>query len=62
MKSAYNPLVEDYTEIFYMTREGDAPSVQYEMNFRWSKSIREIEGPSFILINFNIPALAPGIN
>jgi hypothetical protein len=26
--------IEEYTEIFYMIREGDIPSVQSEMNFR----------------------------
>jgi hypothetical protein len=27
MQSPCNPLIEDYTEIFYMTDEGDIPSM-----------------------------------
>jgi hypothetical protein len=61
MQSPYI-LVEDYTEVFYMTHKGDVPSDECEMNHRWSKSIREGDGQSFILIGFNVPALAPCLN
>jgi hypothetical protein len=31
MQSPYNPIVEDYTEVFYMIHEGDVPSVEWEV-------------------------------
>jgi hypothetical protein len=52
---------EDYTEEFYMIHEGYVPSVQYEMNLRWSKAMREV-GPNFIFIDFIVPALGPRLN
>jgi hypothetical protein len=58
VESPCNLLVEDYTEIFYMIHTGNVPSVQCEMNLSFSKSMKEVGGPSFILIDFNIPALA----
>jgi hypothetical protein len=57
MQSACNPLVEGYTEVFYMIHKGDVPSVQCEMNLRWYKSVKEVGGPSFIFIDFNVAAL-----
>jgi hypothetical protein len=54
----HNPLVEDYADVFYMIHKGDVPSVQSEMNLRRSMSMREVDGPSFILIDFNVVALA----
>jgi hypothetical protein len=52
MQSPYNPLIEDYTEIFYMINEGDVPSVQCDMSLRCSKAMKNIYGRSFILIYF----------
>jgi hypothetical protein len=62
MQSPYNALVADYTEVFYLIHKGDVPSVQCEKNLKWSKSMREVYGPSFILIDFNVPALAPRLS
>jgi hypothetical protein len=59
MQSPCSLLVEDYTEVFYTIHKGDVPSVQCEMNLRWSKSLREVDDPSFIVIDLNVPALAP---
>jgi hypothetical protein len=41
-----NPLIEDYTEVFYMIHEGDVPSVQCKVSLRWSKTTREVDRPS----------------
>jgi hypothetical protein len=62
MQSPCDPLVEDYTEVFHVIHRGDVLSVQCEMNFRWSKSMREVDGVSFVFIDINVPALAPHLN
>jgi hypothetical protein len=62
MQSPCNPLVEDYTEVFYMIQKGNVPSVQCEMSLRWYRSMREVDDPSFIFIDFNVPALALRLN
>jgi hypothetical protein len=62
MQSPCNPLIEDYIQIFYMIDEGDIPSIKCEMALNWSKSVREVDGPRFILIDFDVPALAPRLN
>jgi hypothetical protein len=62
MQSPCNLLIEDYTEVFYMNDEGDVSSIQCEMSLRWSKFMREADGPSLILIDFNVPGLAPRLN
>jgi hypothetical protein len=60
MQYPCNPLVEVYTEIFYTIHEGDIPSVQCEVDLKVvSRSMRVVDGPSFILIYFNVSALAP---
>jgi hypothetical protein len=41
-----------------MIHEGDVPSVQCDVNLRWSKSVREVHGRRFAFIDFNVPALA----
>jgi hypothetical protein len=53
MQSACNPLVENYTEVFYMIHTDDVPSIQCELNLRWSnnKSMREVDGQSFTFID-----------
>jgi hypothetical protein len=58
MHSQCNPLVEDYTKVFYVIHKGNDQSDQCEMNLRWRKSMREVGGPRFILIGFNVPALS----
>jgi hypothetical protein len=45
-----------------MIREKYVPSVQSEMSQRWSKCMREVDGPSLIFTDFNVPALARCIN
>jgi hypothetical protein len=62
MQSPCNFLVKHYSGEFYVIYEGNVTSVLCEMNLRWSKSIREVDGPSFILIDFNIPALSPRLS
>jgi hypothetical protein len=47
-----NPLIEDYTQIFYMIDKGDIPSIQCKMNLKGLKSIRKVDGMSFIFIDF----------
>lgn len=38
--------------------EGDVLSVRCEMNLSWYKSMSEVDDPSFIFIDFNVPVLA----
>jgi hypothetical protein len=45
-----------------MIREGDILSVKCEMSLGWSKSMREVDGPSLIFIDFNVPGLAPRLS
>jgi hypothetical protein len=49
----FNPLIEDYTEIFYMTDEGDVPSVQYKMSLRGPKPMRTVDDLSLIFIDLS---------
>jgi hypothetical protein len=51
MQSPCNPLIEDYTEIFYVIDEGDIPSIQCKMSLRGPKSIRKVDGLRLILID-----------
>jgi hypothetical protein len=62
MQFPCNPLVEDYPEVFYAIHRGDAPSFQCEVNLRWSKSMREVDGLSFSVIDFNVLMLAPRLS
>jgi hypothetical protein len=62
MQSTCNPLVEDFDQVFCMINEGGVPPSHCEMNLRWSKSIRYVDDLSFILIYFNLPALALRLN
>jgi hypothetical protein len=45
-----------------MVDKGDFPSVQCKMSFRGPKSMRKVDGLSFIFIEFYIPALTPRLN
>jgi hypothetical protein len=47
MQSPGNHHAEDYIEVIYMIHKGALLSVQCEMDLRWSKSMREVDGPSF---------------
>jgi hypothetical protein len=62
MQSPCNLHVEDYTEVIYMIHKQDGPPVQCEMNFRRSESERQVDGSSFIFVDFNFPALASRLN
>jgi hypothetical protein len=58
----WRPLIEDYTELLYMIDEGDNLSIQCTMTLRESKSMRRVDGLSFILIDFYVPALTPQLS
>jgi hypothetical protein len=45
-----------------MVRKGDTPTVQCEMNLTWSNSVREVDGPNSVFLDFKVPALAPYLN
>jgi hypothetical protein len=59
MQFPCNLLIEDYTEIFYMIDEGDYPSIQFKMSLRRPMSMRKVDDPSLIVIDFYVPALTP---
>jgi hypothetical protein len=56
------PLIEDYTEIFYVIDKGDNPSIQFKMSIRGPKSMRKVDGLSRIFIDFYVPVLTPRLN
>jgi hypothetical protein len=53
----FNPVVEDYTDIFYMIGEGDIPSVQCKISLWGPKSMRKVDGVILIFTEFYVPAL-----
>jgi hypothetical protein len=57
VQSPCNPLIEDYTEIFYMTDAGDIPSIQCKMSLTGPKSTRKVDGLNLIFTDFYVPAL-----
>jgi hypothetical protein len=57
-----NPLIEDYTEIFYVIDKGDIPSIQFKMSLKGPKSMRKVDGQSLYFIDFYVPALTPRLN
>jgi hypothetical protein len=64
VQSSCNPLIEDYTEIYYMIHKGDIPSIQYtsEMSLREKKSMRKVDGLNLIFIDFYVPSLTPRLS
>jgi hypothetical protein len=52
VQSPCNPLIEDYTEILYMIDKGDIPPIQCKMSLRGPRSMRKVDGPSLIFIDF----------
>jgi hypothetical protein len=62
VQSPCNPLIEDYTEIFYMIAEGDIPSMQCNLNLRGPKSMRKVDDLSLIFIDFCVPTLTSSLN
>jgi hypothetical protein len=59
--SPCNFLIEYYTEIFYAIYKWNVPSIQCKKRLRWSNSMREVDSPSIVLIDFNVPMLTPGL-
>jgi hypothetical protein len=57
-----NLLIGDYTQIFYMTDEGNIQSIQCKMSLRGPKSMRKVDGLSLIFIDFYVPALTTRLN
>jgi hypothetical protein len=57
-QSPCNPQ-EDYADIFYMTDEGDIPSIQYMTSLRLPLSMSKIGGLLLIFITFYVPAPTP---
>jgi hypothetical protein len=55
-------VIEDYTEIFYISDKGDIPPIQCKLSLTGPKSMRIVNGPSFIFIDFYVPALTPRLN
>jgi hypothetical protein len=45
-----NPLIEDYTEIFYKIDKGDILSIQCKMSLSLPKSMRKVDGLSHDLV------------
>jgi hypothetical protein len=62
VQSPCNPVIEDYTEIFYMLDEWDIPCIQYKTSLRGPISMRKVNGLSLIFIDFYVPALTPCLN
>jgi hypothetical protein len=51
------PLIENYTEIFHITDEGDIPSLQCKVSLRGPKSVRTLDCLSLIFITFMFQGL-----
>jgi hypothetical protein len=47
-------------QIFYAIYKYNVPSVQCKKRLRWSDSMREVDCPSLVFIDFNVPMLTPG--
>jgi hypothetical protein len=62
VQSPCNPLIEYYTEIFYMIDEGDILSIQCKFSLRGPKSMSKVNGLSLNFIDFYVPALTPRLN
>ena len=57
VKSPRNPLIEDYTKIFYMAHENYTSSVQCKMCLREPECMRKVDELSCMIIDFYVPAL-----
>jgi hypothetical protein len=62
VQSPCSPLIEDYTELFYVNDKGDITFIQCKMSLREPKSVRKVHGLSLFFIDFYIPALTPRLN
>jgi hypothetical protein len=61
VQSPCKPPIEDYTEIFCTIYKWNIPSIQCKMRHRRTTAAREVDPLSLIFINFDIPALTPGL-
>jgi hypothetical protein len=52
--------IEYYTEIFYAIYKWSVPSIQCKKSLRWSNSMRVVECPSLVFVDFNVTMLTPG--
>jgi hypothetical protein len=59
VQSPCNPLIKDYTEIFYIIDKRDMPSIRCKMNLGRPKSTRKVDCLSLIFIDFYVPVLTP---
>jgi hypothetical protein len=59
VQSLCNPLIEDYSQIFYIIEKGDIPSIQCKMSLSGLKSLRKVDGLSLIFNDLYVPALTP---
>jgi hypothetical protein len=53
-------MIKDYTEIIYTIYKWDVPSIQYKKRLRRCPLMGELDRPSLVFIDLNIPALASG--
>jgi hypothetical protein len=61
VQSPCNPLIEDYTQIFYMIDKGDIPPIHCKMNLRGPKSMRYLNGSrveSYVTTDGQSPSLS----
>jgi hypothetical protein len=52
--------IEDDTEILYTIYKWNVPSIQRKKRIRRSSSMREVDRPHFVFIDFHIPAITSG--
>jgi hypothetical protein len=57
--SSCNPLIADYTQIFYMIDEGDIPYIQCKMSLGDLKPMRKVDHLTLVFIDVYVPALTP---
>jgi hypothetical protein len=60
VQSLCNCPIEDNTEILYTIYKWDVPSIQYKKRLGRCPLMGEVDRPSLVLIDLNIPELTPG--
>jgi hypothetical protein len=55
-----NFLIEYYTKIFYAIYKWNVPSILCKKRLRWSNSMREVDCPSLVFIDFTVPMFTRG--
>jgi hypothetical protein len=58
--SPCNFLIEYYTMMFYAIYKWNVPSIWCKKRLGWSNSMREVDCPNLVHIDFNVPMLTPG--